>query len=219
MAAIYGVMLCLSCGVVNAQGADVFAPKDSSEKAKGDSSGEVTPLKPVDSEPSRFAGKEIVSYVAARAAVFSMRNRETDPFGLYQDPNVKPAMKTLPSQLPSRRQAALPPVPLADIIKLIRVTTIMPGEKMFLVGVRKFKEGSEFPLNYGGKTMRMKVLEVSSSRIVFKDLDKNEEAALLTGILPAGMVPGGEEMTPPGMVSPTENAPLQLEASLPSDDR
>ena len=212
MAARCGFLLFAMGGLSLAQSADVFAPKNPSSEAEQTASSEENqpPPEPVDSQPSRFAGQDIYAYVAARAAVFSMRNRDTDPFGLPQDPNVKPVVRKT-ENLSSGRQSALPATPLADIVKLIRVTTIMPGEKKFLIGQRTFKEGDEFPMVFRGKTMKMKVITVTTNRIIFRDLQKKEDAALETGILPPGMVPGGTNMTPPGMVSPTENAPLRLE--------
>jgi hypothetical protein len=165
---------------------------------------------PVDATPSRFAGKDTESYISARKAAFSMQSRETDPFGLYQDPNAKPLVKSAADRLPVKRQTALPPTPLAEIVKLIRVTTIMPGEKKFLVGIREFSESDEFPLVYQGKRMRMKVTEVSAQRIVFTNLDNGESAPLSTGMLPPGMIAGAESVKPAGMVSPIDQLPLEL---------
>ncbi len=216
---IGGLAFLSMSGMSRAQSADIFAPKPpSAEPEETAGSGKkLPPPAPVDSLPSRFAGRDVEPYVAARAAVFSMRNRPTDPFGLYQDPNVKPVVRKIAANLPSKRTAALPPTPLADIVKLIRVTTIMPGEKKFLVGRRTFKEGDEFPMLFRGKTMKMKVVTVTANRILFRDLQKGEEAALETGILPPGMVPGGTDMTPPGMVSPADDAPLRLESGRSAD--
>lgn len=216
------LVLLSACGGVIAQTADVFEKKPTEQETEenGAAKKNLPPPEPVDSRPSRFAGSDLEPYVAARAAVFSMRNRPTDPFGLFQDPNVKPVVRQIASDLPSKRQAALPPTPLADIVKLIQVTTIMPGEKKFLVGVRPFEEGDEFALVFQGKTMNMKIIEVTPKRILFRDLGKGEEAALETGMLPPGMLAGGgKAMRPPGMVSPLENVPLQLESDPPTESR
>ena len=199
---------------LHAQSADIFIPKPDEPIAEGSEStnNEVKP-EPVDDTPSRFAGKDIAPYTASRAAVFSMRNRETDPFGLNQDPNVKPVVRKIANKLPVKRQAALPPTPLSDIVKLIRVTTIMPGEKQFLVGVRSFSESEEFPLIFRGKKMRMKILEVTAQNILFENLDNGEKASLMTEMLPAGMIAGGGKIQPPGLVSPLDNIPLELGSS------
>lgn len=164
---------------------------------------------PVVPNPSRYAGEDLEQYIIKRAAVFSMRNREMDPFLLGQDPNAKPIEKKIATNTLGRG-AALPPTPLAEIINLIRVTTIMPRERKFLVGVREFKESDEFPLEYQGKTMRVKVVKVTARKIVFRDLAKGEEAVLETRILPPGMVAGDDKLQPPGMISPDSNQPLQI---------
>lgn len=191
-----------------AQRAESFDP-DAKQSVKQGRKDAPVPL-PVDDKPSRFAGKDMAAYTLARAAVFSMVKRETDPFGLNQDPSLKPAPKKISNQLPEKRLAALPPTPLSDIVKLIRVTTIMPGEKKFLVGVRTFSEGDEFPLLFQSKRMRMKVTEVSAKKIIFKNLDNGEQASLETGMLPPGMIAGKGTMRPAGMVSPVDDLPLDL---------
>lgn len=201
-------------GNVFSQSAEVFDAETSPAEVETVSKKkeELPEPQPVDAVPSRFAGQDLEVYILKRAAIFSMRDRETDPFGLYQDPDAKPVERKIVSKAPARRRAALPPTPLADIVKLIRVTTIMPGEKQFLVGVRSFEESDEFPLVFQGKTMRMKVVEVSARRIVFRDLDKGENATLETEMLPPGMIAGGDKLQPPGMVSPTDELPLQIES-------
>jgi len=168
----------------------------------------------VELKPSRFAGELVEAYTLARAAAFAMAGRTTDPFGLLQDPSVKPPNRTPEGSI--IRRETLPPVPLEEIIKLIRVTTIMPAEKKFLVGTRVFRESDEFPISFQGKRMRMKVVQVSSSKIVFKNLQNGETAILSTGILPPGMVPGNEAIQPAGLVSPAEDLPLDLDSQNPT---
>lgn len=216
------IVMCLSWGVFSTlspgQSAEAVAP--SPKEGGKDVKKNVPAPKPVDELPSRFAGKDIGAYALARAAVFSMSQRETDPFGLNQDPSVKPVVKRVSNQLPQKRLAALPPTPLADIVRLIRVTTIMPREKKFLVGVREFSEFDEFPLVYQSKRIRMKITEVSATRIVFTNLDNGETATLETGMLPPGMVVGKEALQPAGMVSPVDDLPLDLgspNAELPNN--
>ena len=122
----------------------------------------------------------------------------------------KPIVRKIDSNLPTKRQTALPPTPLKEIIKLIRVTTIMPGEKKFMVGVRTFSESDEFPLLFQDKRMNMKVVEVSPRSILFKNLDNGDTASLETDMLPPGMVAGVDKMQPPGLISPMANLPLVL---------
>lgn len=210
------IALCLALASVpplDAQAADTFATSLAvpARGAAGKPGKGVEPI-PVDDKPSRYAGQDIKPYTVSRAAAFSMKSRITDPFGLNQDPTVPPAVKKVVTSDPSRRQAALPPTPLSDIVKLIRVTTIMPGEKKFLVGVRSFAESDEFSLNFQGKRMRMKIMEVTSRSILFRNLENGETASLETALLPAGMSAGGDKTRPPGMVSALDDVPLELGA-------
>jgi len=203
------VLLCLMLTAsLSAQSAESLI--SSTAPKSGESAEEEAKPDPVTDIPSRFAGNDIVPYTASRVAVFSMRNRVTDPFGLNQDPNVKPVIRKIASSGPIKRQAALPPTPLSDIVKLIRVTTIMPSEKKFLVGVRSFSESDEFPLVFQGKRMNMKIVEVSSRTILFRNLDNGETASLETEMLPPGMIAGAGRLRPPGVVTTLEEAPLEL---------
>lgn len=194
-----------------AQSAETFTSEtDIAEPTETETAGMVAKPKPLDYVPSRFAGSDVASYTASRAAELSMKDRETDPFGLYQDPTRKPVVSKILSTPSTRLQAALPPTPLSDIIKLIRVTTIMPGERKFLVGVRSFSESDEFPLKFRGKRMNLKIVKVSARSIVFRDTENGETASLETGMLPPGMLPGNGSIRPPGMVSAQDDIPLEL---------
>lgn len=205
------IALGLFCGLMldsSAQKAESIDPAAKQSLKHGEK--ETPAPLPVDDKPSRFAGGDMAAYTISRAAVLSMVKRETDPFGLNQDPSVKPAPKNPTTPAPQKRLAALPPTPLGDIVKMIRVTTIMPGEKKFLVGIRTFSEGDEFPLLFQTKRMRMKVTEVSAKRIIFKNMDNGDEASLETGMLPPGMITGKGTMRPAGMVSTTDDLTLDL---------
>jgi hypothetical protein len=201
--------------VARAQTAEALLPPAAApapaaeEKAPAKSSAGASAPASVEFKPSRFAGELVEAYTLARAAAFAMAGRTTDPFGLLQDPSVKPPPNRTPQGSVIRREA-LPPVALQEIIKLIRVTTIMPAERKFLVGTRVFRESDEFPINFQGRLMRMKVVQVSSSKIVFRNLDNGETATLSTGMLPPGMVPGKEAIQPAGLVSPADDLPLDL---------
>lgn len=192
------------------QSAEIFAlGKNSKSSDDSEATDDLPEAAPVDSKPSRFAGEDMEAYIRARAAIFSMRNRATGPFGLSQDPNVPPVVKNIVSNMP-KRQAALPPTPLSEIVKLIPVTTIMPSEKKFLVGVRTFSEGDEFPLKFRDKMLRVKIMEVSAKQIIFKNMESGETGALQTDVLPPGMVAGGGNSRPAGMISTNEDTPLDL---------
>ncbi len=170
---------------------------------------------PVSTTPSRFVGAaELDPFVAALTSAFSMRDRETDPFGQPQDPNAKPVVKTTIAKV-TQRAPQLTVTPFADIVRLIVVTTIMPGEKRFLVGTRSVSQGDRIPLSFRNKQIRVEVTEVTSKQIVLRNLDTGETATRKLDMLPVGMTPGLRGITAPGMVPDRPNAPIELEAGEP----
>ncbi len=212
-AAALGLLAAL-CGAAWSQSAPVFENSSSplEQEATGPApvAAEPEPAE-IDMQPSRYAGAQLDAYLTARAAALSIKTRTTDPFGLHQDLEAQRVVEEkLDTDQPSRRQAAIPPTPLAEIIKLIRITTIMPREKSFLVGTRSFSEGDEFPIVYQGKSMRVKVMQVGSQKILFRNLDSREDAYLQMDLLPPGMIAGSDKIKPAGMDSPSDNLPLNL---------
>ena len=168
---------------------------------------------PAVNTPSRLIRPESIdAYVAAVTASFSIQSRETDPFGLPQDPNAKPVIQS-PVATATHRAPQLQATPFADIVRLIVVNTIMPGEKRFLVGTRSITQGQQIPLTFRSKQIRVQVTEVTSQQITFRNLDTGETATRKLDILPPGMTPGSHGITAPGMVLDRPNAPIELEAS------
>lgn len=161
--------------------------------------------------PSRFvAAKDLSDYVTARSSVFSMRDRATDPFGQLQDPNAVRVIKTTVAK-PTRRIAPLQVTPFSDIIKLIKITTVMPKEKRFLVGIRSFKQGDRIPLAFRGKNISVEISSVTSTQIEFHNLENNETASIKLNRIPDGVTPGTFGSTPPGMVKDLPEATLELD--------
>ncbi len=170
---------------------------------------------PALNTPSRLISAESLdAYVAALTASFSIQSRETDPFGLPQDPNAKPVIQN-PIAKAMHRAPQLQATPFADIIRLIVVNTIMPGEKRFLVGTRSIAQGQQIPLTFRSKQIRVQVTEVTSQQITFRNLDTGETASRKLDMLPVGMTPGSHGITAPGMVLDRPNAPIELETSEP----
>jgi hypothetical protein len=173
---------------------------------------------PVIATPSRFVGEpDLAAYVATLSAVFSMKNRATDPFGQLQDPDAPPVIKPSVAKTP-RRAAPLKATPFSEIVRLLKVTTIMPGEKQFLVGSRTIKQGETIPFTFRGRNLRVEVATVSAREIGFRNLETGETASLHLNLLPVGMTPGNRSMTAPGMVPDNPNSPIELEPmDHPSD--
>ena len=165
--------------------------------------------------PSRFVGPaELDAYVTSLTSAFSMHDRATDPFGQLQDPNAKPVVKATVAKT-TQRAPQLQATPFSDIVRLIIVTTIMPGEKRFLVGTRSFAQGDHIPLTFRNKQIRVEVIQVTSQQIVFRNLDTGETASRKLDMLPAGMTPGHRGINAPGMVPDRPNAPIELDGGEP----
>lgn len=161
--------------------------------------------------PSRYVTKEdLPSYVKSLSEILSIRKRETDPFGQYQDPDAKPVIKPTVTKL--KRFAPAQTTPFSDIVRLIKVTTVMPSEKSFLVGTRTIKQGDQIPLSFRGKRIKVQVAEVNSTNIQFRNMESGEMAAVQLNMLPAGMTPGINGITAPGMVPDRADAPIDLDA-------
>ena len=171
---------------------------------------------PVSATPSRQVGTtELEPYLESLSSVFLMRGRTTDPFGQLQDPDAKPIIKA-PVAGAVKRAAPIQATPFADIVGMIVVTTIMPGEKRFLIGNRSVRQGDQLPLSFRGRPIRVQVTEVTSRQIGFRNLDSGETASRKLDLLPVGMTPGNHGITAPGMVADRPNAPIELEASDPT---
>lgn len=171
---------------------------------------------PVSTVPSRYVtAADLESHLASISSVFVIQNRSFDPFGQPQDPDAKPVVK-LTVATAVKRGGPVQATPFADIVRLLVVTTIMPGEKRFLVGARSIKEGDQIPLSFHGKPIRVQITKVTSSEIGFRNLDSGETASRKLDLLPAGMTPGNQGISAPGMVQDHPNAPIELEASNPA---
>ena len=167
---------------------------------------------PVSSTPSRYVGEaDLEAHVASLSAVFSMKNRTTDPFGQLQDPDAKPIVKASVAKTP-RRAAPVQATPFSEIIRLLKVTTIMPGEKRFLVGTRSIKQGETIPFVFRGKHLRVEIASVSSRQIEFRNLETGDTASLQLNLLPVGMSPGTGGISAPGMIPDSPNSPIELES-------
>lgn len=212
-----GMALSLSAFAQSAANFDVktLAPGEAAPKAGAAAVPSAKEAGPVSMTPSRYIGQsELEAHLASLSAVFLIKSRTSDPFGQLQDPDSKPvikvaAMKTL------HHPAPILATPFADIIRLLVVTTIMPGEKRFLVGTRSVKQGDQLPLTFRGKQIRVQVIDVTSRQIAFRNLDTGETANRKLDMLPVGMTAGNHGITAPGMVQDRPNAPIELETANP----
>ncbi len=163
----------------------------------------------VDGTPSRFAAQDLANYIKARAAVLSMRDRETDPFGYVQDPEAKPVEKK-PVVAAAAAPVAEPSVPFSEIVRQISIQAVMPKERQFLVGTRVISLGDKFPIHFRGKNIPIEVIGVTSRAVTFRNLESDETAASTLDLLPLGMTKGQDNRMAPGMRASGDSAPLQI---------
>ena len=169
-----------------------------------------TPAELLIRTPSRLIGpEESAEYLKAVSAILSIRSRTTDPFGQPQDPSAKPVIK--PTLSTNRRPTQTQVTPFTEIVRLIKVTTVMPGEQRFLIGNRSIKQGDRIPLSYRGKSITAEVTSVSSKRIQFRHVESGETADLSLNMLPPGMKPGNDGIQAPGLTPNSPNAPIDLD--------
>lgn len=170
------------------------------------------PVVPSVSIPSRKVGAtELESYMTSLSSIFSIKERTLDPFGMPQDPDAKPIIKA-PVAGAVKRIAPIQATPFPEIIQKIVVTTIMPGEKRFLIGTKSIRQGDQLPLLFRGKQILTQVTEVTSRQIAFRNLDSGEVAIRQLDMLPVGMSPGSHGIRAPGMIQDRPNAPIELES-------
>lgn len=194
---------------------EASAPKET-KTAKSGTKPVAKEAGPLNAMPSRQVGPaELAPYMESLSSVLLIRGRAADPFGQLQDPDAKPVIKA-PVAGAVKRAAPIQATPFADIVGMIVVTTIMPGEKRFLVGTRSIKQGDQIPLSFRGRPIRVQVTEVTSRQIDFRNLDSGETASRKLDLLPAGMTPGNNGITAPGMIPDRPNAPIELEAPDPT---
>ena len=213
---ITAITMAVFTSVAFAQSADNFtthslAPEAPIPHEKKTSKSARLEAGPVSITPSRqVSTAELEPYIASLSSVFMAKSRAFDPFGQAQDPDAKPIIKA-PVAGAVKRIAPILATPFPEIIQKIVVTTIMPGEKRFLVGTKSFKQGDQIPLLFRGKPIRTQVTEVNSRQITFRNLDNGEIATRKLDMLPVGMTPGGHGISAPGMTQDRANAPIELE--------
>lgn len=221
------VLLAITCAASgqSADNFDVSAVSDEPEAEAGTQPGAGEAEKPkkapgpVSLTPSRYVTPEdLDAFVASTGESLVITDKETDPFGQYQDPDAKPVIRKA-TTTPKRATPVYKATPFADIVSLIRVSTVMPGENKFLIGDREIHLGERIPVSFRGKDMSLEVVEVTSSEIRFRNIENGDTAPLKLNLLPPGMTPGiGELMTAPGMVPKDRSAPIRLEGNLPDSE-
>jgi hypothetical protein len=185
--------------------------KQPTKTAKAESPAPEMNAKPAEILASRYVTEEALpSHLKSLGEILSIRKRVTDPFGQYQDPDARPVIKPTVAKL--KRYTPSQTTPFSDIVRLIKVTTVMPSEKSFLIGTRTVAEGDRIPLSFRGKTIKVEIAAVTSSSIEFRNTENGDQASLKLNMLPVGMTPGNNGITAPGMAPDAPDAPINLDS-------
>jgi hypothetical protein len=168
----------------------------------------------MDRNASRFILPENQKqYLDKMLSRMSMTNRSADPFGRSQDPDAAPAIIASPDPARQRLDALQQKVPLQQVVSLLKISTVIPREKRFLLdGGSSFEVGEIVPLTYRGKSVQAQVVSVNSSQISFRDSVSGETATLEMKLLPPGMQPGAAAPGAPGLFRNDKQAPINLDA-------
>ncbi len=156
-----------------------------------------------------IASADVESYLSAMGSTLSMHHRPNDVFGLSQDTSVKPAIASSDGTI--SRRPAIAAIPLSEVVQKLKITTVILGQKSFLVGTRAFKQGDQLPLSHRNKIIHAEVTEVTSQQISFRNKETGETAIRKMDIMPTGILPGSKALTPPGLVTDPANAPIELD--------
>jgi hypothetical protein len=192
------------------------APKAKTEKARGKKP-TVQPLPPpqMDRNASRFILPENQkAYLDKMLSRMSMTKRSTDPFGRFQNPDAAPAPDNndtpgTPGGRPGpQKQAAS----LQQLVARLKISTVIPPEKRFLIGSESYRVGETLPIAHHGKTIQVQVVSVASSKITFRNAASGETATLEMNLLPPGMQQGAAAPGPPGLFRNDKKAPINLDA-------
>ncbi len=175
------------------------------------------PAAGTDLGPSRFAGDDILPYVQALSLRFSIRQRATDPFGRYQDPDFK-APKPIPlgPKSPNKTYTPTAPTAFADIIAAIKVTMANKQQVMIEGRDRPCKPKDVIALMLpNGKVVKAQVMTVSNTRVDFRNQETGETAVLHLVMTPPGMTKGVGNLTAPGVQPSGGDVPIQIEPVTP----
>lgn len=194
---------------------------ESVDPASSDAS---TPVPEVEEEkdkeliavPSRYAGIDADAYIRTLLGSFEMRGRARDPFGRHQDPNFKPPTPVVAKKAVQKYKPE-PVTPFSDIVEAIPITAIIPAQGKFLVGGRAFSVGSRLKLNTGkDEPLTVHVVGIDNNRVNFRHGITNETASHVLKMLPGGMIRGGGEARPEGVIPADADHTIDVSGGSPN---
>lgn len=158
-------------------------------------------------ESRLISDSEVEDYLKQIAAILPMATQERDPFGALQDPDAVPKIPLMPDM------PAMPEMKTAfeDVVRMINVTMVMPADQKFIIGTRSFGVNDVLTVNYRDQPIRVRVEEVTPTKIRFRNVESDDVATRTLEILPAGMSAGGSRRSIPGLIPTGPDVPIDLD--------
>lgn len=133
----------------------------------------------------------VEKFIAERKARFLINNHDMDIFGLMQDPQAQPAiLPELMQKKVEREQARPKSIPLKKVLTAMDISMIIPSSQKFLVGSRVVRRGEVLPVTFGKHALALRVENVQSDGVVFRNMETGELAKKVMRSLPKGIQRG-----------------------------
>ncbi|MFC4995458.1 hypothetical protein [Rubritalea tangerina] len=137
-----------------------------------------------DKKSARFHMDNTDDFISEKTSVFTINKREFDPFGKPIDPHRKIApkpktseVKKAPPKTTKKEQQILIEKEIAKLGENINVLG-----RRFIHGNSTYQRNDEINVIVKEKTFPLKILMISSKRVMFKDLTNNNVFTLNLGI-------------------------------------
>jgi hypothetical protein len=119
------------------------------------------------------------------------RDQAEDPFGLAMDPEDElPEVEGSSEPMVEGEEETVIRTSLQEALTKLSITGAFPGRKQIMIGAQELGVGDEIVIDYKETVFSLNILKITSSELVLKDRDTQEEASIPIGFsnaLPEGM--------------------------------
>jgi hypothetical protein len=119
------------------------------------------------------------------------RDQAEDPFGLAMDPEDElPEVEGSNEPIVEGEEETVIRTSLQEALTKLSITGAFPGRKQIMIGAQELGVGDEIVIDYKETVFSLNILKITSSELVLKDKDTQEEASVQIGFsnaLPEGM--------------------------------
>jgi hypothetical protein len=142
--------------------------------------------------------------IEAQAKKLGVRQRNMDPFGLSTFPREDDA-----PVITEDVYRATPKITLNQALQTLKINGVNLPRKEFLIGGRRAAEGDVIELAFKGEVFLAQVIEVGTTQLHFRDLQRDETGVLKHDILPHLSIEPLQKIASQleGRMTPVEPAP------------